>query len=121
MKKIVIMGASTGIGNALAQAFLKHGFEVGVAARRTEPLRQLQQQYPGLVHYSDIDITKAEAVHKLQRIVEALGGMDIYVHVAGIGYENLSLEPEAASVPLASVTPPTANSTSAEASGCSTK
>ena len=95
MKKIVIMGASTGIGNALAQAFLKHGFEVGVAARRTEPLRELQQQYPGLVHYSDIDITKAEAVHKLQRLVEALGGMDIYVHVAGIGYENLSLEPEA--------------------------
>lgn len=95
MKKIVIMGASSGIGYGLAQAFLKHGFQVGLAARGTTTLQELQQQFPGQVQYSSIDITKAEAVDKLERLIEDLGGMDIYVHVAGIGYENPLLEPEA--------------------------
>ena len=40
-QRAVIMGASSGIGYALAQRLIAHGWTVGLAARRTQPLQQL--------------------------------------------------------------------------------
>lgn len=94
MKKVVIMGASSGIGYAVAEALASRGIRVGLAARNTERLHDLQMRYPGCVEYAAIDITKPEAVEKLERLIGRLGGMDIYFHVAGIGYGNMSLQPE---------------------------
>ncbi len=94
MKKVVIMGASSGIGLAVAKAFASRGVKVGLAARRTETLADLRKTYPGFVEFESIDITRPDAPAKLNSLIGRLGGMDIYVHVAGIGYENLTLEPE---------------------------
>lgn len=94
MKRVIIMGASSGIGLALAHALASRRVRIGVAARHTEPLRRLQRQYPAYVEFMDIDITKPEAVDRLHLLIERVGGMDIYVHVAGIGYENVELYPE---------------------------
>lgn len=38
MKKAIVIGASSGIGKALACVLAKHGYEVGLMARRTELL-----------------------------------------------------------------------------------
>lgn len=95
MKKIVIMGASSGIGYACAEALAKRGVKVGVAARHTKPLEELRRKYPDQVEYARIDVTKPAAVGQLEALIQKLGGMDIYFHVAGIGYENTSLDPEA--------------------------
>lgn len=95
MKRIVIMGASSGIGYACAEALAKRGVKVGVAARHVRSLEELKKKYPEQVEYADIDVTKPSAVVKLEALIEKLGGMDIYFHVAGIGYENTSLDPEA--------------------------
>lgn len=94
MKRVIIMGASSGIGFAVADALASRGVTVGIAARHTEPMRALQRRYPGMVHYASIDVTAPEAVERLNELIDATGGMDIYLHVAGIGYENLRLEPE---------------------------
>lgn len=94
MKRIVIMGASSGIGLATAEAFASRGVKVGLAARHTESLKELQDKYPRFVEYASIDVTKPEAVGQLLQLIDALGGMDIYFHVAGIGTENLDLDPE---------------------------
>lgn len=94
MKRIVIMGASSGIGYAMARALVERGVRVGVAARHTQTLRELKKQYPDLVEYAEIDVSKPEAVGRFEKLIKALGGMDIYFHVAGIGFENISLEPE---------------------------
>ncbi len=94
MKKIVIMGASSGIGYATAEAFASRGVKVGLAARRTEKLKELKEKYPEFVEYESIDITEPEAVGKLNELIARLGGMDIYFHVAGIGTENVDLDPE---------------------------
>lgn len=94
MKKVVIMGASSGIGYAVAEALASRGVKVGVAARHTSSLLELKEKYPDFVEYMSIDITKPSAKEKLGLLIEKLGGMDIYFHVAGIGYENLSLDPE---------------------------
>lgn len=94
MKRVVIMGASSGIGLAVAKAFASRGVRVGLASRKTEELAKLKELYPGEVEYESIDITKPGAPEKLGKLVEKLGGMDIYFHVSGIGYENLTLDPQ---------------------------
>lgn len=94
MKRVVIMGASSGIGLAVAEAFASRGVKVGLAARKTEKLHKLKEKYPDFVEYAPIDVTKPSAPEKLEKLIEALGGMDIYFHVAGIGYENLTLDPQ---------------------------
>lgn len=94
MKKVVIMGASSGMGYGVAEALASRGVIVGVAARHTASLKALKDKYPEFVEYAKIDITKPEAVGQLNDLIEELGGMDIYFHVAGIYNENLYLDPE---------------------------
>lgn len=94
MKKVVIMGASSGMGYAVAEALASRGVKVGVAARHVSSLKALKEKYPDFVEYKSIDITHHDAKTKLAELIEKLGGMDIYFHVAGIGYENLYLDPE---------------------------
>ncbi len=40
MKKVIVMGASSGMGQALATLLYKDGWKVGVAARRIEEMEQ---------------------------------------------------------------------------------
>lgn len=94
MKRIVIMGASSGIGMACAEALASRGVPVGLAARNIRPLVQLKNKYPDFVEYADIDVTRPDAVRLLEELIGRLGGMDIYFHVAGIYRENPSLDPE---------------------------
>ncbi len=94
MKRIVIMGASSGIGYRCAEALASRGVRVGLAARKTDSLKRLKEKYPEMIEYESIDITVPDAKEKLLRLIERLGGMDIYLHVAGIGYENPGLDPE---------------------------
>lgn len=88
------MGASSGIGLRCAEELASRGVKVGLAARKTSELHNLQQRYPGMVEYMAIDVTHPDAVERLNTLIDAVGGMDIYFHVAGIGYENTSLDPE---------------------------
>lgn len=94
MKKVIIMGASSGIGLEVAEALASRGIKIGIAARHEIPLLNLKQKYPELVDYEIIDITKPDAPSKLGKLIGKVGGMDIYFHVAGIGYENLNLDPQ---------------------------
>lgn len=94
MKRIIIMGASSGIGHGLAEYYLKSGFTVGLAARRTDSLQALADKYPQQVQLASIDITKPQAVKDLCLLADKLEGIDTYIHVAGIGYDDPDLDPE---------------------------
>lgn len=94
MKKILIMGASSGIGMAVAEAFASRGVKVGLAARHTTSLKELKDKYPEFVEYESIDITHHDAPKKMQELIDKMGGMDIYFHVAGIGYDNPQHDPQ---------------------------
>lgn len=93
MKRVVIMGASSGIGLAVAEALASRGVKTGLAARHTKELHALKEKYPDCVEYESIDVTHADGPKKLEDLIDKLGGMDIYFHVAGIGYANPTLDP----------------------------
>ena len=56
MKKAVVMGASSGIGMEVAKLLLADGWEIGVAARRTDLLEQLKETAPERVTTAAIDV-----------------------------------------------------------------
>lgn len=87
------MGASSGIGLRVAEEFAKRGIKVGLAARHTGSLLELKKKYPDCVEYESIDITHRNAPELLSQLIDKIGGMDIYFHVSGIGYDNPELDP----------------------------
>lgn len=86
------MGATSGIGQEVARLLGANGYEVGIAGRREERLVQMAQTTPGIVTHRQIDVTKEDAPTELYKLIEELGGMDLYFHSSGIGWENVALD-----------------------------
>jgi len=93
-KKIIIVGATSGIGLEVAKCYIKMGWRVGVAGRREEALKALQRTAPEQVVCQVIDVTQGEASVGLSCLIEKLGGMDLFLLSSGIGSQNRTLEPE---------------------------
>lgn len=94
MKRIIIIGATSGIGLELTKIYLSKGWRVGIAGRREEKLREIKKEYPKQIVYQPIDVTKDNAPSLLQELITELGGMDIYFHSSGIGFQNPELKKE---------------------------
>lgn len=91
-KRAIIVGATSGIGYATAKLLASNGWIVGIAGRREDLLLQIQHSHCGIVATQRIDITEDDATEGLMRLIHKLGGMDMYFHSSGIGYQNTSLE-----------------------------
>lgn len=94
MKRIVIVGASSGIGRRMALDFAADGWKVGVAARRTDRLEEIRAKYPDLVQVESIDVSAPDAADRLRALIDRLGGMDLLLYAAGCGWYNPKLDPE---------------------------
>ena len=87
MKRAIVIGASSGIGQEVAKLLMKDGWTVGVAARREDKLKAL-----GAAAFEPIDVTKEDATERLQVLISRLGGMDLFFYASGIGKQNRELE-----------------------------
>jgi NAD(P)-dependent dehydrogenase (short-subunit alcohol dehydrogenase family) len=85
--KAIVVGASSGIGEAIAKRLSAEGASVALVARRADELARVKD---GLVHRDRAfvyahDVTRFEATADLfGRIVEDLGGLDLLVYAAGV-------------------------------------
>lgn len=100
------MGASSGMGKELAQLFYDAGWTVGVVARRIECLNRWRdenlsrnlsasngsQARATTIHTAQIDVCSDGAAAQLLDLIERMGGIDLYLHVSGIGKINPDLE-----------------------------
>lgn len=93
IQRALLMGATSGIGKETALQLLQKGWILGLAGRREEKLKELQQLAPERIHIQAIDICKEDAVEHLHELIDRMGGMDLYLHCSGIGHQNYSLVP----------------------------
>jgi 3-oxoacyl-[acyl-carrier protein] reductase len=83
-KKVIVTGASRGIGLAIAEGFAKEGADVSICARGAESLEAARASIAGhgtKVHAQTCDVSDAEAlVGYIETAVGALGGLNILVN-----------------------------------------
>jgi NADP-dependent 3-hydroxy acid dehydrogenase YdfG len=84
-RKILITGASSGIGEATAQAIVAEGGAVALGARRKDKLDELAGRLDGDAYAIEADIGKEEDAKALvEGATEAMGGLDGLVNKAGV-------------------------------------
>ena len=91
-KKVIIIGATSGLGREVALIYIAQGWKVGVAGRREAELEALRTAYPEQVSAQALDVTQEDAPEKLQALIEQVGGMDVFLLSSGIGKQNYTLE-----------------------------
>lgn len=94
MKKAIVIGATSGIGLEVARLLAERGYIVGVAGRRVDRLEAIVKSNENIKAYRQIDVTDAAAPQFLNELIAELGGMDLYFHSSGIGWENCELNIE---------------------------
>ena len=91
-RRAIIVGATSGIGRAVAEELMQRGWLVGIAGRRQELLIELQRTHLNVVATEEIDITHDDAADRLRTLIGKTGGMDLYFHSSGVGWQNPSLD-----------------------------
>ena len=92
MQKIIIIGATSGIGRELARLYAGVGHLVGATGRRQELLYSLQLEYPNSIVTECYDAADAGATVHLSSLVRKLGGLDMLIFNAGWGDLTESLD-----------------------------
>lgn len=88
-KKAIIIGASSGIGRALAKKLSVEGYTVALTGRSLEKLQELQKELSGESIARQIDVRDLrEAMHALRNLIMALHGLDLIIINAGVYFHN---------------------------------
>ncbi len=89
-KRAILVGASSGIGAALAHRLADEGYQIALLARRAEKLSALADEINSkhgetrAIYYIH-DVTDYESVPELlQKIITDLGGLDTFIYNAGV-------------------------------------
>lgn len=95
-KKVLIIGATSGIGASLAAAYARAGWKVGATGRRLEQLEILKAAYPERIVIRRHDVTAPDNIAVLETLVQELDGIDVIIYNAGLGLYNKKMdwEPE---------------------------
>jgi short-subunit dehydrogenase len=85
LNKVVVVGASSGIGEAIARQLAQGGADVAIVARRQSELERLAGERPGKLRPYAHDVANVDEVPELfERIERELGGIDGLIYAAGV-------------------------------------
>jgi meso-butanediol dehydrogenase / (S,S)-butanediol dehydrogenase / diacetyl reductase len=95
-KVALITGGGTGIGAAVAEAFIGEGARVCITGRRREELEKLARRFSaGQITVCDADVSKMEDVRRMVETAAAFGGkLDIVVNNAAMGVPKTVVDTE---------------------------
>ena len=85
IKRIIIVGATSGIGRKMAELYVQAGNIVGVTGRRKELLDEIENMYPVKIKTECFDVTGNENIERLTSLIQKTGGLDILVYSSGFG------------------------------------
>lgn len=93
--RVVLSGASSGLGLALARHYLERGAVVAAIARRAGLLETLSSQFPGQVHCYALDVRDGAAMQAAaQDFMARIGVPDIVIANAGVSIGTLTQHAE---------------------------
>ena len=80
MKSAIVIGASSGIGRALAVTLSLEGYRVGAVARRTDLLTSLRAELKGPCVIKTVDVPQPElAMPLLRELIDELGDVELFI------------------------------------------
>lgn len=92
-RRVIIIGASSGIGRALAVLYASAGYRVGITGRRQDLLKDLANEFPEQMCWECFDVMSNDNLQHLQILIAKLGGMDLLIYNAGYGEISERLDP----------------------------
>ena len=92
MQRVIIIGATSGIGRELAKLYIKNGDMVGATGRRCNLLEALQQEFPSKVATECFDVMGTENIVHLESLIKKLGGLDLLIYNSGYGEISETLD-----------------------------
>jgi len=91
-KRILITGATGGIGGAVAQSFYERGAAVTLSGTRQEKLEEVASKLGERAHIAPCNLSDLEAVDQLPKTAsEKMGGLDVVISNAGVTRDMLLL------------------------------
>lgn len=88
MERILIIGATSGIGRATAILFHRRGYAVVGLGRRRELLASLKEELQDRFTYYTYDMAGANCIAELNKIMAESKKIDVVFLCAGVGYRN---------------------------------
>lgn len=92
MRRVIIIGATSGIGLALAKLFVRVGDRVGATGRRCDLLDDLQKEFPSQVITECFDVMGGENIAHLESLIKKLNGLDLLIYNSGYGEVSTALD-----------------------------
>lgn len=94
--KIIIIGATSGIGKSLAAHYSQAGHDIGITGRRTEMLTDVEKDFPNTTIYSRfMDVAKVEKSRLvMDELINEMGGCDLIIINAGVGFVKANYKQE---------------------------
>ena len=92
IKKIIIVGATSGIGRKMAELYAAAGNIVGITGRRKELLDEIENMFPDKIKTECFDVTGNENIERLTALIQKTGGLTfLFIH-PGIGELSKELD-----------------------------
>ena len=92
--KVIVIGATSGIGRELVRVLHLNNYIVGATGRRINMLAELKNELQSQLHIKELDVTKSCAQRNLESLIQEMQGVDIIVISAGTGDLDTSWETE---------------------------
>jgi short-subunit dehydrogenase len=92
-KKAIIIGATSGVGKALATVLSHQGYELGLVGRRVLLLQELKSGLPNASVIKQLDVSKPDdAMRRLKELIAEMHGVDLIIINAGVGYSDVAFD-----------------------------
>jgi short-subunit dehydrogenase len=85
MKKVIVIGATSGIGRELTRLYAGSGALVSATGRRQDLLYSLQLEYPNDIITRCFDVRADDSISHVEALISEMNGLDLLIYNSGYG------------------------------------